>query len=395
MSVRLIEKIFSVKNENNHKVIRILGIKIKFYYPKEIINAIKTQNKYDLNKYIKTDKLIVFIEVEVARTCGGQMSIFELCRHSQDILAPVPVCMTTMPGKNTYAHNDYFDNDIEILRWQQVMNIIKQKKEVIIHIPEFMTELFMDRLSKSDKHILCKIPKLQINILNQRIDIMPDKKIVDKLKRITTDITQTTAHNSYSTQEICDKYGIPLHKFSVNLGVEKYSYLSKNKIEKIILISPDRPVDFSVDCFIKCLERKLPDYKIIPFYNMSFSECMKLTSKTFFTVTFGEGFDGYFIHPLFVERLGAAVYNKEFFPDENWLNFKNIYNSYEDICFNFAKDVRYFENNMDEYYSLVKQQKDKISHIYNFNEYIDNIKRFYNRKYDFYPQAEAKNEVSI
>lgn len=368
-----------------------MGIKIKIPYSKETVNAIKIQNRYELNQYRQTDKLVVFIEVELARTCGGQMSIFELCKHSRNILKPIPVLMTTMPGKHTYSHNNFFENDIEILRWSQVMNIAKNKKEVIIHIPEFMTELFLMRLSKTDRYIFSKIPNLQINILNQRVDIMPDKEVVDKLKKLTPNITQTTAHDAYSTQTMCDKYGIPLHKFSVNLGVEKYSYLSKNQIEKIILISPDRPKTFSVECFIERLKKQLPDYKIIQFYDMTFSECMELTSKTFFTVSFGEGFDGYLLHPLCVKRLGASVYNSQFFPDKDWTKFKNIYKSYEDLCHNFSNDVRYFENNMDEYYSLVKQQMHKINEIYKFEEYIDNIKRFYNRNYDYYPTNDIKN----
>ena len=46
---------------------------------------------------------------------------------------------------------------------------------------------------------------------------------------------------------------------------------------------------------------------------------------------------------------------------------------------------------MDEYYSLVKQQMHKINEIYKFEEYIDNIKRFYNRNYDYYPTNDIKN----
>ena len=150
-----------------------MGIKIKIPYSKETVNAIKIQNRYELNQYRQTDKLVVFIEVELARTCGGQMSIFELCKHSRNILKPIPVLMTTMPGKHTYSHNDFFENDIEILRWSQVMNIAKNKKEVIIHIPEFMTELFLMRLSKTDRYIFSKIPNLQINILNHFIFLSP------------------------------------------------------------------------------------------------------------------------------------------------------------------------------------------------------------------------------
>ena len=50
-----------------------MGIKIKIPYSKETVNAIKIQNRYELNQYRQTDKLVVFIEVELARTSGGVM----------------------------------------------------------------------------------------------------------------------------------------------------------------------------------------------------------------------------------------------------------------------------------------------------------------------------------
>ena len=111
----------------------------------------------------------------------------------------------------------------------------------------------------------------------------------------------------------------------------------------------------------------------------------------------GEGFDGYLIHPLFVGRLGAAIYNNNYFPDASWLKYRNIYEDYHQLCNDFVKDVRYFENNLDAYHELVKEQKERIMKIYDMEEYKDNLRRFYNREYDFYPQTEegAKNAILI
>lgn len=409
MGNKFLETIFSIKNDyksvslgRKHKVLCFLGIKIKFRIDprlKETIAAKKIQNTYDLSVYKDTEKVVVFIEVEPFRMCGGQMSIFSLCKYSKAILEPnVPVLMTTMPGKYTYTHNDFFINDINIFRWEQIIEIIRNKKEVIIHIPEFLTTLFLKRLKKNDKNILKKIPNLQINILNQRIDIMPQAEQIKKLGKITCNITQTTAHDRYSTQQMSNKYNIPLHKFSVNLDIHQYSHLTTNNIEKIILISADnRTKSFCINCFINKLGKELPDYKIIRFYKMKFLDCMKLTSRCFFTISMGEGFDGYLIHPLFVGRLGAAIYNNNYFPDASWLKYRNIYEDYHQLCNDFVKDVRYFENNLDAYHELVKEQKERIIKIYDIEKYKDNLRRFYNREYDFYPQTEegVKNAILI
>ncbi len=408
MGNKFLETIFSIKNDyksvslgRKHKVLCFLGIKIKFRIDprlKETIAAKKIQDKYDLSVYINAEKVVVFIEVN-AVICGGQISIFSLCKYSKAILEPkVPVLMTTMPGKYTYAHNDFFINNIDVFRWEQIIEIIKNKKEVIIHIPEYLTPLFLKNLTIKEKKILKKIKNLQINIMNQRVDIMPPKEYIDECKKLTKNITQTTAHDRYSTQQMSNKYNIPLHKFSVNLDMLQYSHLTTNNIEKIILISPDnRTKSFCINCFMNKLGKELPDYKIIRFYKMKFLDCMKLTSRCFFTISMGEGFDGYLIHPLFVGRLGAAIYNNTYFPDASWLKYRNIYEDYHQLCNDFVKDVRYFENNLDAYHELVKEQKERIMKIYDMEEYKDNLRRFYNREYDFYPQTEegAKNAILI
>ena len=409
--MKLFKNLFSIKYENEHRVLSILGIKIKTKYSfikHETEMAIKKQNLYDLTNYKNANKIVVFVVVDVHKMCGGQMSLFSLCEHSKKILEPeIPVLITTIPGKYTYAHNDYFENDLNICRWEQIIDVIKNKEQVILHIPEVNimnpfdgSETFYNRLTEQDKNVLRSIPDLQINIVNQQIELMPDVKIINNLRNLTSNITQTTAHDRYSTQEICNKFGIPLHKFSVNLDLLRYDYLSSASKEKKIIISPDRPLYFNVEKFVNnILRKRLPDYQIIYFYRMSFTQCMELTAKSFMTISFGEGMDGYLIHPLFVNSLGAAVYNEKFFPDKSWLKYRNIYESYEDLCEKIVDDIRYFEENPDEYYSLIQKQKEQIMKIYNIEEYKDNIKRFYLRQYDYYPDTEkssgALNEVTV
>lgn len=408
--MKLFKNLFSIKYENEHRVLSILGIKIKTKYSfieHETKMAIKKQNRYDLTNCKKASKIVVFMVLDNLKFTGGQMSMFSLCEHSKKLLEPeIPVLITTIPGKYTYAHNDYFENDLNICRWEQIIDVIKNKEQVILHIPEVNiknykngSEKFYNRLTEQDKDVLRSIPDLQINIVNQQIELMPDVKAIDSLRTLTSNITQTTAHDRYSTQEICNKFGIPLHKFSVNLDLLRYDYLSSESKEKKILISPDRPLYFNVEKFVNILRNRLPDYQIILYYRMTFTKCMELTSKSFMTISFGEGMDGYLIHPLFVNSLGGAVYNEKFFPDKSWLKYRNIYESYEDLCEKIVDDIRYFEENPDEYYNLIKEQKEQIMKIYNMEEYKDNIKRFYLRQYDYYPETEKSsgvlNEVTI
>ena len=42
------------------------------------------------------------------------------------------------------------------------------------------------------------------------------------LYKLTKNITQTLAHDRYATQEICNKWKMPTHLFSVNIDLSKY-----------------------------------------------------------------------------------------------------------------------------------------------------------------------------
>ena len=52
---------------------------------------------------------------------------------------------------------------------------------------------------------------------------------------------------------------------------------------------------------------------------------MDYIAKAMFVISFGEGFDGYFIQPCLVGSVGIAVYNERFFPDSSWKELDNVY----------------------------------------------------------------------
>lgn len=60
--------------------------------------------------------------------------------------------------------------------------------------------------------------------MNQNIELMPEPEKLKDLYKLTNNITQTIAHDRYATQEVCDKWQIPTHLFSVNIDLTKYKY---------------------------------------------------------------------------------------------------------------------------------------------------------------------------
>ncbi|MBO7048732.1 MAG: hypothetical protein J6W62_07475 [Spirochaetia bacterium] len=354
--------------------------------------SILYQDQYDLSFAKKAKKVVIFIEIEPYPMCGGQMNLFSCCKYSQQVLGgDIPVLMTTMPGDNTYHHNNYFINNIDICRWSQIIDILANKEEAIIHIPEVDIlnpetgeEMLRRRLTVEDIKVLKKINNLRINIFVQEINKMPPKEKYKYLFDITNNISMTTAHPGYSTQDCSTKFNLPLKRLSCFIDLTPYEKFAKNKIEKIIILSPDYNNPYR-QYIAQKLREKLEGWEIIDFYRMTFTECMELTSRSFATITFGEGLDGYFIHPIGVKRLGFAVYNEQFFPDSSWKKLFCCYSSWEEMDEKIVDDIIFLYNNPKKYEEAVEELTKKTKNEYVFDEYIKFLSDFYKNKFDFYP----------
>ena len=383
----MINKIFSKEEKNKHIIYKILGLKFKFRnlkYYKQFIDAVKIQDAYDLTNLNNAKKLILFL-IPSPDECvinGGIMSIFSLCETSREINPDATCIISTFPNKKyTYAKNDKFLNNESIYRFSQIVDNAKNLEEMILHIPEYYADDFYNDLTERYIEYLKSIKNLHINIMNQNIELMPEPEKLRDLYKLTNNITQTLAHDRYATQEVCDKWQIPTHLFSVNIDLGKYKSYSFEEKEEIIVLSPD--CNENKEKIVKKLEKELPDWKLITVNNMTFTEYMDLISRAFFTITFGEGMDGYFGQPQYVNSVGFAVYNDEFFPNNNWKNFENVYTSYDEMYENIVADVKKYSQNKEKYEKIIKDFINENSKLYQISKFYDNLKRFYKKEYDF------------
>ena len=345
------------------------------------------QDNYDLTNLKNAKELVVFLTPGEMKMSGGVMSIFSLCETSRKLLPNSTCIISTFPNGITYAKNNEFPNDEIVYRFSQIEKNCKKLKKLIIHIPEFFAHEFCKSLSKKDTKFLKSIKDLQINIMNQNIELMLEPAKIKDLYKFSSNITQTIAHDRYATQEVCDKWQIPTHLFSALWDMSKYRKREFNEKEKIIVLSPDYHKD--KDKIVNKLKEKFNDWQFITVEKMKFAEYMNLISKALFIITFGEGFDGYFTQPSIVGSIGIAVYNNEFFPDNSWLNLSNVFENYEDMSENIVNFINDYSSNFQKYTELSVLNKKKHDEIYNFKQYEDNLRRFYEKKYDFLPQREG------
>lgn len=379
-------------------ILYILGIRIKIKSKilskmlcKEIWaeydKIIKAQNSYDLKELKNAKKIILFI-AELDGISGGIISFFTLLECSRKLNPDAFCLMSTVPNtQNIFSAYSYYPNDEQIWRFDQIVKNAKNCKHLILHIPEYYVPIFCKVLNEKEKKFLKELQNLHINILNQNIWLMPEPKDIQGLFELSKNITQTLAFDKNANQEVCDKWGIPSHLFSTNIDISRFKSYDFEEKQKIIVLSPDKnPYRKNI---VDKLEKELPQWSLVVVENMKFTDYMDLISRAFFTITFGEGFDGYFMQPHYVNSVGFAVYNEEFFPSKEWLKFENVYESYEDMEDKIVGDIKKLSQNKTQYNELIATNLKEHKKLYQENKFEDNLARFYEGKYDFMPRIKS------
>ena len=385
-------RLFEKSIENDRVVYRLYGIKCIDRCPRDAreLKKIETtkrnleiQNKYDLIPLKNTSKLILFLVPPEVDITGGIMSIYSLCKCSREINTDALCLISTYPEPYTHAHNDRFLNNEQVYRFSQITDNCEYLDSLMIHIPEYYLKKFYRDLSKKDLKFLKSVKNLHISILNQNIDEMARPKVVNNFRKLTHKITQTIAHDAYATQEICNKYNIPTHLASVSIDLSPYKVYPFEEKEKIIVLSPDN--NEYRNQVVNVLKEAFPDWRLLTVNNMTFSEYMSLIGRAFFTITFGEGMDGYFLQPEVVGSIGFAVYNERFFPNDSWNSLKNVYNSYEEMVKEIADFMRLLLKDRVLYEQTVAETLTEMQSVYKSGAFKDNLERFYKEDYDFIP----------
>ena len=374
-----ISKILSFKKDENHLFFCIAGIKIVLRNTAFSNSEKEIQNTYDLADIKNAKKLIVFLIPDKKIINGGIMSIFSICSCTRKICPDAVCVISTVPGKYTYSHNPYFKNKEKIYRWEQIINNTNNSESMILHVPEYFAAKLYKSLQNKELITLKNIKNLQINIMNQNIDFMPEPHQLKSLYKITDNITQTIAHDRYATEETGKKWGLPTHLLSVRFPDESYkTYAFKDK-KKIIVLSPDKnPYKKKI---VSKLKKEHPDFAIVTVENLKYSEYLDLISSSYFTITFGEGFDAYFNQPIDLGSVSFSVYNNEFFPDKSWQDMENVYSSYEEMLEKISADMKKLLASPQEYYRIISECKNKKIKLYSTDRFMKNLENFYSKKY--------------
>ena len=343
------------------------------------------QDSYELSSISSSKNIVAFVLPSIEIISGGILSIFSLYKYTKRLLPDFSTLLITENGKDIYAKISWFENDEKIYRWEQFINNIQNTENLILHISEYMADKFYAGLSSQDIGILQNIKNLRINILNQNPQLLPEISKLQKLFLLSSHITQTLAFKEKDLQNRANRYFMPLSFISSYVDLSKWRSIPFNKKEKLILLSSDKN-KYRKE-IVRILKKQLPEFNIITIKQMSFETYMNFVCKATAVISFGEGYDGYFLQPCYVGTLSFAVYNETFFPNSSFLDLEHVYPSYKAMSRDLVQDIIKLTNNSEEYYGTINKLK-ILDKDHSEEVVVRSLERFYQQKYDVVPEKE-------
>lgn len=329
-------------------------------------------------------KLIVFIVPESDwatgrdKISGGTMSIVSICQETaimEDIHGAQTI-LCTPGGGHLFLKHEMFQNNTHVFRFEQLVDYFRGTREILIHIPEFMVDGFPASLSKRDVAWFQGLDKVHINILNQNIRLMPKIEEIETLRAFAGKLTISTAHQKYCSDHYRGHFGLPIHKLSVWISPEQYRFRNWADKENLLVVSPD-PNPQKED-ILRMLE-SIPGLKVQIIRNLTYTQYKELISRAKWSLTFGEGLDGYFIEPVFSGAIGFAVYNELFFTPD-FKELPTVYGSYEELIRRIGQDIRDLDRE-DSFVGCQQQEFTLCARYYSYDQYRKNIQAFYKGAY--------------
>lgn len=333
------------------------------------------------------EALFVIIVPEHNAMSGGIYSLFSIARAAYGLRHKhhYSIVLMTRPNKYdlTYLRQSNFRNYEDVFRFEQITRC-KKAREVYLNIPEYAAPTFMASLPIEQRQYLLSRDRLYINILNQKCELMAEKEDLTDLRAFARELTQSVAHHAYFSQEHADRYDLPTLLLPAYTDLSGYERIDRNEKDKLIIYSPDQAT--YREPVLKAMHEGLPDYKLVEISDITFDRYMELATRCLFSVTFGEGFDGYLAQPIYQGGIGFAVYRDDYFPSEQLRTFANIFSSGQDMIDNIVPRIRMMEKDDALYRDTNQSMMDIYNSLYSKNDYVRRIEKLLNRDFDLFPR---------
>jgi len=339
---------------------------------------------------LDTRKLAVFVVPEHDSMSGGIYSMFSIAGHIRRTrrVHGFDVILMTRPNpdKITYIRNSSFSNRETVFRIEQ-LQLFSEVSELHLYVPEYASVTFVRDLPYDTLRYITRRDKVHINILNQNTRLMPEPEKFRDLRRIADTIGQSVSHHAYFGQEFADYYDLPTLLLPAYTDLSEYPPATFEEKENLILYSDDQaPYREAV------LNRlsALPEYRLLKVQGMTFDRYMEYATRCRFSVSFGEGFDGYVAQPIYQGGIGFALYTDEFFPDPEFKKFENFFETEDEMITQIVPTIRRLESDKYRYEKLNLGLRAKWDELYNYDDYVRRIGGLIAKDYELFPTTKAR-----
>jgi hypothetical protein len=331
-------------------------------------------------------KLLIIVVPEHNEMSGGIYSFFSIARTAYKLRRKHGYRTLVMTRPNrlgvTYIRQRHFRNAEDVYRFEQIVRC-KKVDDLYIFLPEYASSNFVSNLSPEVIVYLQGIKNLFINILNQKNDIMPSREDFSELFSLTRNVSVSVAHHGYFGQKFCDQYGIPMFLLPAYTDLSEYDPSGFEEKEPLIIYSPD-PSPHR-DRLLRHMTTELPEYRLREVRGITFDDYMDLATRARFSLTFGEGFDGYLAQPIYQGGVGFAVFNSEFFPSSDLKTYYNIFKTEEDMLDNIVNRIRNLEANKHLYEETNRKMMNVYTELYSRADYIRRVEQLISRQFELFP----------
>lgn len=289
--------------------------------PKRFLKVDHIDQKY-LDSLVNSETLWVFFNVATTTALsGGMLSINRFADVAIETAAEHPstsVVISGVPLTEKAVEYTRFKQRLPMLHllWlAQNTDPLKLK----VFLPEVFSKAMIDDVFRNDvlRYWFKSRPNLEIIVLNQNNELMPEPEDFNPpALHLTKSVTIATAHPRYCTKALAVKTGLPVKQLTPILpDMARHSAVER---KPVFMVSPDVLDDavsgLTQQTVVDEIQELLPEFEIVVVENLTLAEYLDLASRTMFSITFGEGMDGYFIEPILSGGVSFAVYNDIFFP---------------------------------------------------------------------------------
>jgi len=328
----------------------------------------------------KTKRLIVFLTPGFELRAGGVIAIAHMYRESKALrhLHRARVALCTVPGDDPlFLRYTWFRNRNYLLDLQSVLESSTDLDYLQLHIPDYAVNRVLDWLTSASPALLRNVREVHLNVLLFNIDNIQGQD-VSGLKRFGS-VTATTAHEAYTNIATREALGVSLHRLGICNGPECYSLSGYHDKEPLLIVSHDEhPLKEQV---LRQIAETLPDLRIQVIQNLRYEDYMKLVRRAKWSLTFGEGLDGYFVEPVWSGGVPFAVFNDRYFTPA-FAKLKSVYPSWEVLMDRITADLQHLDEAV-AYYQYWREVYDLLSGLYSTARFRENLRKFYRGEYTF------------